>query len=933
MKARYFFAALVAVAVLADTQTAKSQIANITNDVTTEFGAYHPYLVTVTPAVATYTFSSDFSDVAGFSRFSSAFSEADRSLLKQNHFVSKPSQFKQIYSVYNNAKENGVSQFVTTDAMLHTFHIMYDYALRILEVKRFADDVKALNHALLGRFKNYYSQINNPADSSLRTIIEKDIAYFTVVEYIPQPSLLGGSQLDPSEAMAAEELGLIAAHEGFAQSPIFGYPEDYSQYVPRGHYTRNDTLRIYFKQMMWYGRMMFRVSPPKNEFTDEIDEEKAKEETLMAILIVRAMNELTVNGEPALNPWSRIYYPTTFFVGKSDDLDIVEYATLIRDVYGEGYLSLPLQAFADTVKLSEFITKARQLRDPLINSSWVSETQDPKLVTKAFRFMGQRFIPDSYMFTELVHAKVLHRFFPKGLDVFSVMGSERAYLILDKVFGETNYSHYSTQMDSLKREFVSLTPQTWAQNLYWNWLYCLMAMLMPKGEGYPPFMRNTAWVDKDLFTALSSWGELRHDTILYAKQSYGQITSMPTPPSFTYGYVEPNPHLFARLASLINLLRIGLDNMGLGLDEFRFKFTDLESLLLGLKTIAQKELENKELTLEEYKVIWTIGEHLESLLTFSPETAGTITSDTDNEMAVVADVHTDPNTQQVLEEGVGYPFYLYVIVKDTNGLRMTLGAMFSYYEFTHPMADRLTDEAWQSTLKGSAPPGPPVWAGSFMDLSQSFLNVRPADFHVRTSNYTDFDFSLLPEHPSSGDTLTLRVLYGWPISDTMHVVFSRDGQQLSSTVLVDLDTSSNAEFRGTFPTQGWSAGAISIQLSAAGFSNTCWFELGTVSVVPIQPQVPESYQLFQNYPNPFNPTTTIQYSVPVTQYVSLKIYDVLGREVASLVDETRQPGTYTVRWKARGCSSGVYFYRMKAGNPSGRLGQWFVETRKLVLVR
>jgi hypothetical protein len=114
-------------------------------------------------------------------------------------------------------------------------------------------------------------------------------------------------------------------------------------------------------------------------------------------------------------------------------------------------------------------------------------------------------------------------------------------------------------------------------------------------------------------------------------------------------------------------------------------------------------------------------------------------------------------------------------------------------------------------------------------------------------------------------------------------------------------------------------------LSAGSFSNTYWFELGTVSAVPVLPSVPGTFRLFQNYPNPFNPTTTIQYSVPSSQYVSLKIYDVLGREVASLVDGTRQPGTYTVTWDASGFSSGVYFYRLMAGS--------FVGTKKLVLVR
>jgi hypothetical protein len=84
------------------------------------------------------------------------------------------------------------------------------------------------------------------------------------------------------------------------------------------------------------------------------------------------------------------------------------------------------------------------------------------------------------------------------------------------------------------------------------------------------------------------------------------------------------------------------------------------------------------------------------------------------------------------------------------------------------------------------------------------------------------------------------------------------------------------------------------------------------------------FNLSPNYPNPFNPATTIQYSVPGTQHVSLKIYDVLGREVATLVNEVKQPGYYAVTWDASGCSSGVYFYRLEAGK--------YVDTNKMILL-
>jgi hypothetical protein len=92
-----------------------------------------------------------------------------------------------------------------------------------------------------------------------------------------------------------------------------------------------------------------------------------------------------------------------------------------------------------------------------------------------------------------------------------------------------------------------------------------------------------------------------------------------------------------------------------------------------------------------------------------------------------------------------------------------------------------------------------------------------------------------------------------------------------------------------------------------------------------EPQLPKQCKLEQNFPNPFNPTTEIQFEIPVSRFVSLEVYDVLGREVAVLVSEWKSPGRYSLAWDARGLASGVYFYRIKAGN--------FVETKKLLLLR
>ena len=86
-----------------------------------------------------------------------------------------------------------------------------------------------------------------------------------------------------------------------------------------------------------------------------------------------------------------------------------------------------------------------------------------------------------------------------------------------------------------------------------------------------------------------------------------------------------------------------------------------------------------------------------------------ITSDTDTKMDIIADVHTDLNTGQVLEVGVGSPFNIFVLVEDAKGKRICRGGVFSFYEFKHPMSDRLTDEKWQKMKEEEKRPPQPPW--------------------------------------------------------------------------------------------------------------------------------------------------------------------------------------------------------------------------------
>ncbi len=671
------------------------------------FAPYRKEAVNVRPAVSHEAIAPDLSNVV------SAFllSPQQRAHLAQNGFVVSPSEEKEFYTLYEKARYNNEPVFVSSDSLLHVYHLLFDKVLRTLERERFIPILKQLNALMLAGVQEQYEELRGTA---LEESARRNVAFFAVAS-----RLLGPTVEIPAYAtdLAEAELALIEAHAGIMSSPLFpGLPlgEDYTQYIPRGHYTRGEDLKAYFRAMMWYGRMTFRLIGPVDP--------RGREETRRALLIVQA---LAADAEAA-SLWQAIYEPTVFFVGRSDDLLCSEYVEVMARVYG-GIPGDP-SAFADEEKLTAFMREASELRPPRIlgivifSSKFVGRSDRDAYVeetTKGFRFMGQRFIPDSYIFGQLVHEYIWGRELPKALDILAVLGSERAYAILDQE-GETGYYNYPESIARLREEFAALPEEEWTQNLYWSWLYLFFPLLEAPGEGYPQFMRGPAWLDKSLNTVLGSWAELRHDTILYAKQSYSMAEGgwkappEPTPPK---GYVEPVPEFYARLAALAAMTRGGLKERGLlnALDEGSLR--SLEDLALALKGMAEKELAGQPLTEAEYGRLRYYGMELEEL-TFAASDAyegagGTPITSEEIQSAVIADVHTSPNCGAVLEVGVGRIFVLYAIVPVEGELVIAKGGAFSYYEFPWPMDDRLTDEAWWEMLDAGQAPPLPQWTASY----------------------------------------------------------------------------------------------------------------------------------------------------------------------------------------------------------------------------
>ncbi|MHA1929233.1 MAG: DUF3160 domain-containing protein [Candidatus Thorarchaeota archaeon] len=679
---------------------ANDPIFTINNTVANDFADFVPYDESFTPNASVYTISSDLSNIVNIGAYGTL-SISDKDMIVQNGFTVRPqSTFKQIHEILEDNEDSNYPSFVSSDAVLHAFHIVYDLALRDAEVYSFWD---LLGNMTISLAEDSYDQYQNAPEGRWDDAALKNTAYFYVAAY-----LLDNSTTVPSAVLSDvnEVLALIVAHDGFSDQWFMGYDDDFSQYVPRGHYTRSETLEKYFMAMMWYGRIGFHLQPE----TPPLPNDRGMDETAQAILISLALDnniDSLGTGVSGYDVWDAIYHPTVFFVGAADDLLPNEYRELIEDIYGA---NVTLESLDNDALLKDFIDSALMFREPLILSSRLPDTGTMNM-TKGMRFMGQRFIPDSYILGQLVYSNVgtpgLPRLMPMGLDVMAALGSDRAWDLLED---EKVYENYESQMQLMWDMIADMSDTEWTKNLYYLWLYSLLPLLTDPGEGYPLFMQSEAWVDKQLNTALGSWAELRHDTILYAKQSY--TWELTAAPEVKHGYVEPLPRLYARLASLCKMMITGLEQRDLMSDWIDSKLDMLHSFLLSLKEISLKELSGEPLNQTEIYIIEGAGSTLSSIVMMP--TDDEITSDADEFMAVIADVHTDINTLSVLEEAVGNPMIIYVAVLIDGQVVLTRGGSFSYYEFTQPMNDRLTDEAWQAMLEAGAEPPLPDWTSSFV---------------------------------------------------------------------------------------------------------------------------------------------------------------------------------------------------------------------------
>lgn len=230
---------------------------------------------------------------------------------------------------------------------------------------------------------------------------------------------------------------------------------------------------------------------------------------------------------------------------------------------------------------------------------------------------------------------------------------------------------------------------------------------------------------------------------------------------------------------------------------------------------------------------------------------------------------------------------------------------------------------WTATIADRSP-NPFIHSLTFSDTSNGIATFYLGTYISKTTDGgLTWTSSPAPTNPSTAYITCVPGMSG------VYVTTAPAGYDFNPGSAVTTDNASSwivldhlVHQRATFvtPTRGWSGGVNTN-------STTGIFEWSLVTSVLQEGTVggPHRFELAQNYPNPFNPSTTIQFSLPKASHVVLKVYNMLGEEITTLVSDERGAGTYTMHWNAAGSASGVYFYRIQAGS--------FTQTRKLLLLK
>jgi hypothetical protein len=710
-------------------------------------------LVCLTMSCLTHSSHADFLDRLSFTPEEARYAQEIRqhlnlttdemALLQNNGFVvTERLAFKDFSNAYAYIYWKDLPVLITTDSILQAIHKTYDDLLMRLEMSILAPQMVAFLTKVRQQVRA--ESRANPALAQLYTDLDT---------YLSVPLALFEEK---SAQQATTYLELAQQANTTADVTLFGGKRqiDFTLFKPRGHYLKREKLQRYFRAMSWLAHIDFRLLEYDQNGKPHLNLKHIAAATLLQKAITKANQRST---------WQEFDNLISAFVGRSDNTTLSDLERFLADAK----IETAGDVFkADKAQLLSLLTSRdygqQQITGQLLAVSPNNSKPLPRPIS--FMLMGQRFAIDSYIMSNLVHDRLLvkgrkvPRALPSPLDVMYVLGNDRAKVHLQSELAQYGYQD---NLDSLR---TTVEKYDWVSSTYNRWL-SLLRTLNVDTTAYPQAMQTPAWADKMLQTQLASWTQLRHDNILYVKQSFVVMKC-----EYPAGYVEPYPAFYAAVQDYARVGREAImattffKEKASGLRQTALAyFEHLESVATMLQTMAEKELRLEQFSPEEEAFLkdTTIlqkesigcGQFREEWNGWYPQ----LFPWKDDSPALIADIHTNTEPKlappSVLHVATGSVAALILIV-DTDEERPTMyvGPSFTYYEVVEEGLPpvRLTDKDWKRRLWADKPrPMPPSWTGSFrLPVSQ-----RPRYLSVPAQRVPEVSPGMRVIHTPFGDRL------------------------------------------------------------------------------------------------------------------------------------------------------------------------------------
>lgn len=601
--------------------------------------------------------------------------------LDKYNFAIEKTECEQLFNIYEENDYGMVPNFITTDTYLQISHMYLAYVQKYIEHKFF---IEALGNTLTALYKQSMS------DAAKLTGEAHERSLFVATYAAVGVKLLTDKDLSIPEEYKhqynaeIESINLCSDQPSDLMETQLNF--SYSLFRPRGHYTRNEDMKRFFRAMMWVQTATF---PGTKDYS-------VKRATALAM----TYNALPADVRKSFEGMGDII---TQLTGESDNVSILQLA---------GYLKEKRITAPDAIDKPEVLADVKAELSRLNSQQNQLSSKQESFEGFNVNMMPQRFLVDNEILHEIVDDRANCELpFPRGLDVFAAFGSEVAEALLIDVYNDDKkWSEFHKALNKMKTKYSG--KPVGKGTIYDRRLQLLVNMSNkhPKETAYS-FYNTTDWKKKELNTSLASWATLKHDAILYAEQPMvaecGAGEELP-PPRPT-GFVEPNTEFWNELSSLIADTKKWIEKNGFIDDELSEKTDNLLNSINTCRDIAAKEVKGEAVNGEDKEFMKGIGSSLEwmTLGLIDPQLTLNSWSDVkgaDRSIAQVADVFTRSvfgcKKNGVLYAACGNANAIYVLVNINGKTYLTRGATYGYYEFQLPLnVPRLTDEEWQEELK------------------------------------------------------------------------------------------------------------------------------------------------------------------------------------------------------------------------------------------